>query len=183
MTNVFIFYGVGGSSEENWFPWLKKELCAMPDFNVIIPKFPTPENQTLDNWLKVLEKYKDFLREDTILIGHSLGGLFALSVLEKYSVKAAFFVASFSCLPGNKFDDSMRTFAKDFDWAKIRKNCEKFFIFHGDNDPYVKLETALLLAKNLKTSVTVVEGSGHFNIASGYSKFPLLLEKLKEFFV
>src|SRR3989338_4142675 len=43
MSNVFIFHGTGGYPEENWFPWLKKELEEL-ECKVIIPKFPSPEN-------------------------------------------------------------------------------------------------------------------------------------------
>ena len=59
MTNVFIFHGVGGHPEENWFPWLSKKLEAL-GCKVFIPQFPTPENQTLDNWLKILDNYKEY---------------------------------------------------------------------------------------------------------------------------
>lgn len=180
MKNVFIFYGVEGSPNENWFPWLRDELEKLSDFRVFIPEFPTPEGQNLENWMQTMGKYKDFLNEDAILIGHSLGGLFALSILEKHVVKAGIFVASFPGLPGNKFDDGMMTFAQDFDWQKIRLNAEKFFVFHGDDNPYVKIEVGEKLARNLGVDVTLVKGAGHFNGSAGYTEFPLLLSVLRK---
>jgi len=190
MTNVFIFHGAEGSPEENWFPWLKKEL-QYKKCNVIVPRFPTPEGQTLENWLKVFEESieeANLNREDleqAILIGHSVGGLFMLSLLEKYKIKAAFFVASFPGLPGNRFDEGMKTFAPpiraDFDWQKIQTNCHRFFVYHGDNDPYVGLGTAQKLARNLHAKLQLVKGAGHFNGSAGYLKFPLLLEEIKRF--
>ena len=53
-------------------------------------------------------------------------------------------------------------------------------MFHSDNDPYVPLEKAKELAQNLGTEVTIVQGAGHFNENGGYTKFPLLLEKMRE---
>lgn len=189
MVNIFIFHGAGGSPQENWFPWLKMELekfsasQSVQKYQVFIPQFPTPERQTLENWLKVMDDYRSYLNEDAILIGHSLGGLFMLSFLEKFKIRMAIFVASFGGLPGNKFDDGMRTFAspvrQNFDWQKIRQNCEQFLVFHSDNDPYVKLETVKNLAKNLGVDVTIVKGAGHFNGSAGYTEFPLLLEELR----
>ena len=57
MATAFIFHGTGGYPEENWFPWLKRELESL-DYKVIVPQFPTPENQTLENWFAIFEKYK-----------------------------------------------------------------------------------------------------------------------------
>jgi len=179
MTNIFIIHGVGGNPEENWFPWLKKELEALGHI-VIIPQFPTPENQTLENWLGKLEEFKEFITPSTLFVGHSLGVSFILNVIERYPIKAAFLVAGFTGKAGNKFDDSMKTFAqRDFDWGQIRKNCKNFVIFHSDNDPYVKLEKADELAGYLGVKVDLVKGAGHFNRASGYDTFDLLLEKIK----
>src|SRR3989344_7319515 len=91
--NVFIFHGTEGYPEENWFPWLKEKLEAK-GCKVFVPQFPSPsgEHASVTEWFKVLENYNQYIDKDTILIGHSLGGVFALRILErlKSSVKAAF---------------------------------------------------------------------------------------------
>ena len=110
MTNIFIIHGVGGTPQENWFPWLKTEL-EQQGHHVIVPQFPTPEGQTLENWLKTLNNYEEFITLETIYVGHSLGVPFVLNILERFPAKAAFLVAGFVGLAGNKFDDSMKTFA------------------------------------------------------------------------
>lgn len=189
MRNVFIFHGVGGSPEENWFPWLKKEL-QYNRCNVIVPQFPTPKGQILENWLETFEECKNQANitdedlENAIFIGHSLGGLFMLSLLEEYRIKMAVFVASFCKLPGNKFDDGMRTFSSperlDFDWQKILENCHKSLVYISDNDPYVKLGTAQQLARNVRAKLELIKGAGHFSGSDGYKKFPVLLEALKK---
>ena len=146
---------------------------------MIVPQFPTPEGQTLENWLATLKNYEADLTSDTILVGHSLGGSFILNVLERYPVKAAFLVACVFGVLGNTFDEGMKTFAQhEFDWTTILANCRHFEIFHSDNDPYIKLEKAEELAEHLKTEVTLVPGAGHFNASSGFTKFDLLLEKI-----
>ena len=94
MTNVFIIHGAYGHPKENWFPWLKSELEKL-DCRVFIPQFPTPEDQSLETWLKVFEEYKQYLDEDSVVVGHSLGPAFLLDILEKLDkpVKATFFVS------------------------------------------------------------------------------------------
>lgn len=181
MANIFIIHGVGGNPEENWFPWLKKELEAL-GHNAIVPQFPTPDNQTLDHWFKTLEEYKKFITPSTIFVGHSLGVSFILNVIEKQPVKAAFLVAGFVGVAGNKFDDSMKTFTqRNFGWEQIRKNCKNFVIFHSDNDPYVKVEKADELAEHLGVKVNLVKGAGHLNKAAGYDTFDFLLEQVQAF--
>jgi predicted alpha/beta hydrolase family esterase len=166
----YIIYGAYGNPQENWFPWLKEEL------NAVVPKFPTPKNQSLENWLKILDSFE----EDSIVIGHSLGVPFILNLLEKSKVKAAFFVAGFVSELGNdKFDKINESFYLDFNWDKIKKNCKKFYIFHSDNDPYVHLEKAEELQEKLNGELIIVPKAGHFNEAAGYDKFELLLEKIK----
>jgi hypothetical protein len=180
MSNVFIFHGVGGQPEENWFPWLKRELEKL-GHKVIVPQFPTPNGQTLENWLKVLENYKPDLNQDSILIGHSLGVSFVLNVIERQPVKAAFLVGGFIGKIGHFFDNQMKTFTqREFDWASIKQNCPKFHIYNSDNDPYIRVDKAEELSAKLATPVTYVKGAGHFNQVAGYLEFPLLLEDLKK---
>ena len=179
MTNIFIIHGVLGSPEESWFPWLRQELRKL-GHHVIVPQFPTPKNQTLTEWWRVMDQYKEFLTLETIVVGHSVGVAFLLNVIEKYPVKAAFFVSAFVGKAGNHFDDSMKTFSqKTFDWPAIKKNCKNFIVFHSNNDPYVKLEKGQELAKLLGVGVHLIKGAGHFNSAAGYDRFEKLLKEVK----
>ena len=125
MRSAIIVHGSYGTPKDNWFPWLKDELKNL-GYEVFIPKFPTPINQNLENWLKVFEHYKNFLDNETILIGHSLGVAFILSILERINspIKACFLISGFvDKLSIQKFDEVNQTFTqKEFDWNKIRNN-------------------------------------------------------------
>lgn len=131
MTDIFIIHGAFGYPNENWFPWLKKELeklCC----KVFVPEFPTPKNQTLNNWLDTFKNYKKYIDESSIFVGHSLGCAFILNVLETINVKikAAFFVAGFiSSLNNDYFDTINKTFInKNFDLLlrDIKKMIDKY---------------------------------------------------------
>jgi predicted alpha/beta hydrolase family esterase len=184
MAKVFIIHGSYGHPKENWLPWLK-EMLEKSGHTVFIPEFSTPEGQSLEKWTEEFEDYLHQLDKDSIFVGHSLGPAFILSILEELSlpkpIKASFFVSGFIGLLGNPdFDEINKTFVnKSFKWQKIKQNCEKFYVFHSSNDPYVPLEKAKELAKNLGVEVILVENAGHFNEKAGYTKFELLLEKIK----
>ena len=164
-------------------PWLKRKLEGL-SWQVFVPSFPTPEGQELSRWLEIFKEYEESLDKNTIMVGYSLGVAFILRILEKTKspIKAAFFVAGFVGSLGNPvFDKINKTFLEaPFDWQKIRKNCEKFFVFHSDNDPYVSLKQGGVIARNLGTNLILVKNAGHFNEKAGYKKFELLLEKIKE---
>ena len=182
MKNVFIFHGTLGHPKENWIPWIKEELVKM-GYKVFIPKFPTPNNQTLESWLNTLENYKEKLNHETMIIGHSLGGAFLLRVLEKSKIKiniACIIAAPIGILPIKNYEGDKPFIEKPFNFEKIKKNANQFLIFHSDNDPYVCLANGEKLSKELKTNLNFISNAGHFNEAAGYIKFPELLEKIKE---
>ncbi len=180
MKSAFIFHGSGGNPEKHWYPWLKTRLTEH-NLNVVNPQFPIGDDQSLDNWLKTLEPFKDNL-QDSILIGHSLGVPFILNVLNQWDVriKAAFLVSGFVGHLVAKGEKDLGDFSeRAFDWDLIRKRCHKFYVFHSDNDHYIPLERADELAKQLGVDVIFVKGAGHFQAQGGFKTFQLLLNKIE----
>lgn len=180
MKNIFILHGTEGHPEENWFPWLKQELEPL-GYNVFIPQFPSPPivPAKLNEWFNVFKNYENELNEDSIIIGHSLGGKFALRVLENlnHNIKGAFFVGTPIGIPPIKNNDRDNAFTNnDFNWKIIKDKSKHFEVFQSDNDPYVGLENGEHLAKNLGTELTFIPNAGHFNTRAGYTKF----EKLRD---
>ena len=178
--NFIIIHGVYSNPEENWFPWLKKQLEGM-SYEVIVPKFPTPLDQSLESWTRAFSQYESKINEETVLIGHSLGAAFILNYLEKTSkkIKAAILVSGFHKLLGSQYDEINKTFVdKQFNWDKIKSSCGRFFIFAGDNDEYISLEVSNELAKNLNAEMNIVHDGGHLNKKAGYDDFSLLLETI-----
>ncbi|MBI2139739.1 alpha/beta hydrolase [Candidatus Woesearchaeota archaeon] len=183
MKTAFIFHGTEGYPGENWFPWLKLELEKI-GLKVFVPQFPSPPGipAKISEWFDVLKKYECHISKDTILIGHSLGGIFTLRVLEKleHPVKAAIFVGTpigVSPILNYARDKIFSGFS--FDWKSITKKAGNFIVFQSDNDSYVSLGNGEELAKNLHAAFHLVPGAGHFNAKSGYTKFELLLEKIR----
>ena len=138
---------------------------------------------TKNAWMKMSQIINVSKNKYGFIYSASSGGCngfnFELNLLEKNKIKAAFLVAGFCSLPENEFKEGMRTFVKQFNYKKIKENYPKFYIFHSDNDPYVPLEKAEELKEKLGGELIVVPSAGHFNSASGYDKFELLLEKIK----
>lgn len=181
---IFIFHGTEGYPEENWFPWLKKEL-GQNGYSVFVPQFPSPPvvPAKISEWFDVLKEYEEHINEDTILIGHSLGGVFTLRVLEqlKHPVKAVFFVGTpIGVRPILNYDRDNSFSGFSFDWNSIKKNAQHFVVFQSDNDPYVGLANGHQLAEILGVKLNFVLNAGHFNAKAGYLKFEKLLEEVNK---
>lgn len=182
MKKIFVIHGAYGNPKENWFPWLKAALEKL-GCEVFIPEFPTPEGQNLENWKKAFRDYIGKMDKDSIFVGHSVACSFILNILEEinYSIKASFLVAGWTGFLGNSFDKINKTFVdRNFNWEKIKQNCQKFYLFNSNNDPYVPLDLGKKLANHIEGELLIVENAGHFNKKAGYEKFDLLLEKIKE---
>ena len=182
-SNIFIFHGTEGHPEENWFPWLKGKL-ETKGHKVFVPQFPTPPivPAKISEWFEVLKNYEQYINEDTIFIGHSLGGVFALRVLEKikHPVKAVFLVgAPIGVKPILNYERDKSFSGFDFDWQTIKNNSKNFTVYHSDDDPYVSLANGEQLAKNLDVELTFIPNAGHFNTKAGYTEFDALLSKLE----
>lgn len=178
-SNIFIFHGTGGHPEENWFAWLKNKL-EQKGCRVFVPQFPTPEGQSLVSWMNILEPYQNQIDENSVLIGHSLGGLFLLRVLERLPrpVKAAIFVATPIGIKPIKNYEGDNNFSNgfNFNWEKIKLAAKNFVVYHSDNDPYVSLQNGEQLEKNLSVNLNFIPNAGHFNSAAGYDAFKELLQ-------
>jgi hypothetical protein len=181
---IFIFHGTEGCPEENWFPWMKHEL-EQRGYEVFVPQFPSPPMvpAKISDWFNVLKNYEQYINEDTILIGHSLGGIFTLRILEAltHPVKAVFFIGTpigIRPIANYDRDNSFSSFL--FNWDTIKNKAKHFTVFQSDDDPYVGLENGKELARILNVELSFVLHAGHFNKKAGYVKFEQLRDKLLE---
>ena len=196
-----LFHGAFGGPEGNWFPELKEKLESFGQ-EIIAPQFPVddwdevtkkgysvpPQNQNLKNWLSTFEQLvlPQLKKGDELcFIGHSLGPLFILHVVEKFNLKldSAIFVSPFlrKLNESWQIDHVNSSFYKvDFDFEKLKKYISQSWVFYTDNDPYVKKEYALEFADKLNTNRIFIKRAGHFNEESGYTKFNELTQHIKD---
>lgn len=179
---IRIVHGSYGKPEENWFPWLAHEL-RKDGHEVLIPAFPTPEEQTLQRWKAVFLRDAGPLNPHTVLVGHSLGPGFILTLLEDSTVPVlgTFLVAGFVGKLGQpEFDSVNESFVcRSFDWERIRSNSGCTKIYNSDNDPYVPLQKGVELAEKLGVPLNIIKNAGHINSESGFREFPPILADIR----
>lgn len=178
MKTYFIIHGSFGSSQENWFPWLEKELCEKD--RVINLDFPIGEDkQNYRNWEMVLNSVKRFINKDSVFFCHSISCIFLVKFCVKNNINIgkAIMVSGFNNYLGlnNDYDAVNCTMylnnASDF-----VKLCKKRVHIHSLNDPYVTQEKLNEFTKLIDAQEIVIEQGGHLNAEAGYKKFPKLLE-------
>lgn len=195
-----IFHGAYGNANGNWFPYLKQGLCDLGQ-EVITEQYLienwdevektgknfVPTKQTLQNWLQLFEEkvLPQLTNKRLCFVGHSLGPVFILHLIEKYHIdlECAVFVMPFMATLkiGNawQFDVVNNSFYKsDFNFSLLRKHIPLSYVVYSDNDPYVNSQHALSFANKLGSSPILIKNALHIN-APLFEKNPLILELCK----
>lgn len=166
---VVILHGYTADPEADFIPWLKQSLEAF-GHEVVVPLLPHyQEGAVAEDDDVAAALAATTYDEKTILIGHSLGAVVAMKVLERITAPIAgtLLVGGFADV---KFKDHERPFAATFRWefdaATIRKNTGYLHLLHDQNDVAVSRGQADRLSALLGVPVTeVVAEDSHFTAA------------------
>ncbi len=163
--NFLLLHGKGGSPEDNFFPALKDEL-AKRGFKVQAPVLPNAaEPNDAEQTEYVLKHCK--IDEQTVIFGHSFGGIVALRLLERgVKAKKVFLAATpftDQFLDGKARPTVKAALAKGFDFKTIRKQAESFVCIYDESDNVVAPSDGEKFAQNLKAAFLKVRAnSPHF---------------------
>ena len=192
--NYIIVHGTFGHPGENWFPWLAEELCKLDlsgrtqKEDILIPHFPSSDCSDYESWKSILMGYIDsgIINKNTIFVCHSLGPLFVSKVLieEQVKVKGIISVeAAANHLMGNPAFDKINStfFVPSWEYLEnVKKYIDFNYCFYTDNDPHIPYNILLTYVKHAATKSFFIPNAGHFNSMSGYTKFPQLLELIRD---
>jgi len=184
--NYVILHGYTGRNDKNFIPWLKHEL-EQRGAKVQAPQLPNTDNPTEVEQVQYVLDHVQF-DENTVLIGHSLGGLVAMRVLEKLPHKIHHLVlVAPSVLPqfyDKDYEIDAATgerkrfidhFSYDFDFGKISSQAVHKTILQDNNDSESRKPSMRYIAENIgATLCKTVANKRHF-VAE---QEPFILEKL-----
>lgn len=172
---VLLLHGWGGSNDPHWQSWLAAELAK--DYgSVSFLKFSDFDFPDKDIWKKeVLKELNDF--KPNVVICHSLANNLWFHICNEENIsriEKLFLVAPPSLK--DKIEE-----VKSFFPVNIPKNLhsKKSFLVCSTNDPYMKLEEAKILQKELDIDMKILKNAGHINAESGFGPWPWILNKLK----
>ncbi len=191
-----LFHGAFGSPGSNWLPELKDKLESLGQ-EVVAPAFPVDtwehitqagqkspsKQQTLEHWFAEFGKIARSFRkgEKMVFIGHSLGPLFILHVVERYNIKldCAIFVCPFleKLNKSWQIDLVNKSFYKtDFDYRKLKKLIPVSYVLYSNDDPYVEKKYSQQFGSFLGSSMILLKRAGHMNSEVNLNDFPLIMD-------
>ncbi|MFA5188695.1 MAG: alpha/beta hydrolase [Patescibacteria group bacterium] len=158
--------------------YLEKKLGR--NFQIIRPRMPLQDNAKYYDWATHFERYIPKLKNNIILIGESLGGIFLAKYLSENTfpkkIRATYLICPpfDNSLPG---EDLVGGFTLKKDISKIEKNSKKLYLLFSKNDPVVPPSQAKKYAAKLKNANIIIYDhiAGHFQI----SEFPEIIKIIK----
>ncbi len=184
--NVVILHGYTGRNDKNFIPWLKTEL-EKRGAKVQAPQLPnTDDPVVMDQVEFVLNNVK--FDENTILVGHSLGGLVAMKVLEKLPkpIHKLVLVAPATLkqfyAPGEDINPKtgkqkafIKSFDYKFDYGKISQQAKSKVILQDDNDTPSRVPSMQLIAEKIGADLyNTIANKVHFTA----QQEPFILDKI-----
>ncbi|MFA5936908.1 MAG: alpha/beta hydrolase [Candidatus Paceibacterota bacterium] len=150
------------------------------NFEIIRPRMPLADNAKYNDWKICFERYIPYLRNDVILIGGSLGGIFLAKYLSENKFPKKILSTYLVCPP---FDDTcfhedlVGGFKLKSNLSLIEKNSKNLTLLFSRDDDDVPVLHAEKYKKKLKNPNIIIYKSknGHFKI----SKFPEIVKMIK----
>lgn len=164
---IVLIHGKNTDPSQKWYPWLGEEVKKM-GHEFIAPILPSSANPTLDDWLTQIDKTEP--DENTILIGHSRGGVAIMRWLERQAlskkVKKVILVSTNSGLLKDKpiLNESDYGFYTDngYDFERIKLHCHNFTILHSTDDTWVPFVCGEKNSIGLSAKFLKFNNRGHF---------------------
>lgn len=181
---VIIVHGWGGSPQSDFLPWAKEEL-ERKGYEVITPSMPDTDNPKIETWVPYLAQVMGEVREDDILVGHSMGCQAILRFLEGLpkdrKVGKVILVAGFGpYLKGLTKEEQQIAqpwLDVSLDLDKVSTKANSFTAIFSDNDPFVPLEeNRKVFEEKLGAKIIVEHGKGHLSGDDEIFELPILLE-------
>ena len=178
-----------GNWNNSWFPSTKKYLEKL-DIETFNPDLTNSEKPNIEEQLKDLEKY-DFIKENSVIISHSLWWILNLKFIEKNDIKNSqiFLVAPaydtknddyLKNIVWNNYSNLEKYFSINIDFDKLNSLNNTYKIFLSENDKFINLDFAKKTYSKLDwVEFTLFKDKWHFTTRDWVLELPELTELIK----
>jgi len=170
MGTVVVSHGYGADHDSVWFPYLRQALQAR-GHRVEIPDLPDSTAPAVGPWVAALaQRIAATDPIDTVLIGHSIGGINVLRALEQHDADTAgpfagaVLVATPSQMPA-EYESLAGFFAEPFDWPQLRRAARQYRLLTAADDPVLQpnpTEHVQELVAGLNATAVITATGAHY---------------------
>ena len=162
-----------------WYDdYLDKELGK--NFKIIRPRMPLQDNAKYQDWKIHFERFFPYLKDNIILIGVSLGGIFLAKYLSEHKFPKKISATFLICPP---FDDTLNMerlaggFKLKSNLSLLQKNSKNIYLMFSRDDDIVPISQSEKYKAKLKNAKIIIykNKNGHFKV----SKFSELIKMIK----
>jgi len=163
----------------NWAgDYLNKELGKK--FEIIRPRMPLQDNAQYRDWKIYFERHIPYLRNNVILIGGSLGGIFLAKYLSEQKFPKKILATFLVCPPFDNTvvgEDLVSGFKLKSNLSLLEKNSKNLYLMFSKDDECVPVSHAEKYRNKLKNASIIIYKSknGHFDVP----KFPEIIKIIK----
>ena len=155
-----ILHGRNGSPNSHLFPWLKSQL-EKKGYEVLAPALPHTQEPDDEEQTEFVLKNCE-LDANTVIVGHSFGGVVALRLLEK-GIRVNKVVLLCTPFSGEFLDKEPRPSVtkacqKGFDFKKIIYGAKDFILLYDSTDYVVPMSDGEAFAEKLNTALIKIAG-------------------------
>lgn len=161
---------------DDWRSSLARSLGD--SFDVLVPKMPNGTNAQYVEWCIWFERCIEFIEDDALLIGHSLGGIFLVKYLSEHvfskRIKAVILVSA-------PYDqtltvESLTDFSLSTSVDGFSRQVRELYILHSQDDPIVSIgEQDKYMRIFPHAHAVQIDHRGHFQ----QQQFPELIELIR----
>lgn len=174
---VILIHGFNASPEQNFHPWLTRELRDR-GIEVLAPALPLKSDSELEvrELVELLKQAIGKVTSKDIFLGHSLGALLLLQYLQAVEMTETPRGVVLVAAPWKVNNPNLRRlFMADLDGEVVMWKAREFLVVHSKEDTLVPIEHGRLLAQSLKARLLETEGDQHYMGA----EYPVLLSELE----
>ncbi len=181
-SRVVLMHGKDATPQDKWYPWLVREM-EKRGVHVDVPALPQTHNPVLQGWVDVLKSLHP--TANTVLVGHSRGGVAILRYLEQLPDdqkvgKVILVATNYAKTDARHTEESTNGFYTDsgYDWEEIRRHCDEIVVLHSRDDQTVPFENGEIIAKKLGAKFLAFDDRGLFGSTLKKQEIPELIEEI-----
>ena len=179
---IVLMHGKNTNPDQKWYPWFAKEIKEL-GASFVAPVLPDADDPYINKWIAELDKTNP--DQDTILVGHSRGGVAILRWLERLpidrKVQKVILIATNSgdSAKRNNTENNKGFFTEEgYNFEKIKLHCDDFVVFHSRDDQWVPFKAGEENSRGLNAKFLKFNNYGHFGKI--VDKIPELLNEIRE---